>query len=62
MDITSKSFEDLLSNTLNSRKLDVIMSDMAPNLTGIHFQDHIRSLVNPFVMMRKWLESSCPWL
>jgi 23S rRNA (uridine2552-2'-O)-methyltransferase len=45
-DFTDMSTRQKVKELLKEREADVILSDMAPNFSGQHFVDHVRSMVN----------------
>lgn len=45
-DFTNISTQQKIKELLNGREADVVVSDMAPNFSGQHFMDHVRSMVN----------------
>ena len=45
-DFTNISTQQKIKELLKGREADVILSDMAPNFSGHHFTDHVRSMVS----------------
>lgn len=45
-DITSPLVHQRICQFMAGRKADVVMSDMAPNATGVHEMDHQRIMVS----------------
>jgi len=43
-DFTSSEYEQALCRCVDGRKMDVVMSDMAPNLSGVALSDQIRMI------------------
>ncbi|CAG8683919.1 13608_t:CDS:2, partial [Acaulospora colombiana] len=43
-DFTEAKTQENIRNLLEEREVDVVLSDLAPKFTGIHFVDHTRSM------------------
>ncbi|CAG8784640.1 6407_t:CDS:2, partial [Acaulospora morrowiae] len=43
-DFTEMETQIKIKDLLKEREVDVVLSDMAPNFSGIHFVDHLRSM------------------
>ncbi|RHZ87997.1 hypothetical protein Glove_26g300 [Diversispora epigaea] len=43
-DFTNSITQEKIKNILRENQVDAVLSDMAPNFTGTHFVDHVRSM------------------
>ncbi|CAG8803070.1 17280_t:CDS:2, partial [Gigaspora rosea] len=43
-DFTELVTQQKIKDLLNERHVDVVLNDMAPNFTGTHFVDHVKSM------------------
>ncbi|KAK7789512.1 hypothetical protein R5R35_002834 [Gryllus longicercus] len=52
MDFTSKEAQEKLLGHLQGQKVDVVLSDMAPNATGLKFMDHEKIIYLAYNVLR----------
>jgi 23S rRNA (uridine2552-2'-O)-methyltransferase len=59
VDFTAPSAQARLLELLDGKKVDVVLSDMAPNATGVHAMDHENILHLAYSALRFALQVSC---
>lgn len=59
VDFTTPSAQTRLMELLNGKKVDVVLSDMAPSATGVHEMDHENIVHLAYSALRFALQVSC---
>lgn len=60
MDFTSVKTQDILRESIEEAKVDVILSDMAPNATGVREMDHDNIISLAYAAMKFALQNNNP--